>query len=150
MSDVLPLIYSHRSNFPSKNSTRVEERESMFCTTGEASDIHHARPFMSTWATRLVAVEARRQILYGTQDDPEDETSRVQLRAQSNGRGNAKVHAVTWRDFKNFSIKATAYKYWVKLSLPMFLTKYMSAPKVQGVFIERKRRRYPIIQVAAI
>ncbi|KAJ7504674.1 hypothetical protein B0H11DRAFT_2187102 [Mycena galericulata] len=150
MSHILPLMYNHRCSFPSKNSTRISERQSMFCTIGEAREIHHARPFISTWATRLVAVEARRQILDGTVDDPDDENSRVQLRAQTNGRGNAKVHVVTWRDFANFSIKAIAQKYWVKQSLPIYLTKFMSAPKVKGVFIERKRRPYPIIQVAAI
>ncbi|KAJ7834646.1 hypothetical protein B0H14DRAFT_3461947 [Mycena olivaceomarginata] len=74
----------------------------------------------------------------------------LQLRATANGRGKTSAHVVTWSDFKNFSIKAIAERYWVKLSLPMFLSKYMSAPKVKGVFIERKRRPYPMIQVAAI
>ncbi|KAF8131736.1 hypothetical protein K438DRAFT_1998825 [Mycena galopus ATCC 62051] len=99
-----------------------------------AADIRHARPFMSTWATRLVASEARKQVGRVTVDDPEDPESRVQLRASSNGRGNSAAHVITWRDFRNF----------------MFLTKYMSAPRVKGVFIERRRRPYPMIQVAAL
>ncbi|KAF8139550.1 hypothetical protein K438DRAFT_1920852 [Mycena galopus ATCC 62051] len=150
MSDVLPLMYSHRCSFPAKDSPHLHERKSMFSTTDEAADIRHARPFMSTWATRLVAFEARKQVGRATVDDPEDPKFRVQLRAGSNGRGNSAAHVVTWRDFRNFSIDALAKRFWLKLSLPMFLTKYMSAPKVKGVFIERRRRPYPMIQVVAL
>ncbi|KAJ7763539.1 hypothetical protein DFH07DRAFT_956350 [Mycena maculata] len=147
MADILPLIYHHRCSFPAKNSPRIDERDAMFCTSGEASEIHHARPFMSTWATRLVAAEARRQILLSTKDDPADPDSRVQLRASTNGRSKTSVHVVTWNDFKNFSIKRIAERYQVKLRLPMFLSKYMAAPKVNGVFVERKRRPYPMSHV---
>jgi hypothetical protein len=119
----------------------------MFCTTGEASTIHHARPFISTWATRLVAAEARKQIGRATTDDSDDPDFRVQLRAGTNGRGKAAAHLVTWRDFQNFSIKALAEKFLVKLGLPMFLTKYMSAPMKNGVFIEREQRPYPMVRV---
>ncbi|KAJ6505452.1 hypothetical protein C8R45DRAFT_1181872 [Mycena sanguinolenta] len=150
MSDVLPLIYKHRCSFPAKDSPRIHERDLMFDTTAEAGIIHHARPFISTWATNLVAAEARRQIGRATMDDPEDPQFRVRLRASTNGRAQAATHVVTWRDFENFSIKALAQRFERKLSLPMFLSKYMAAPRVKGVFIERKRRPYPMIQVAAI
>jgi hypothetical protein len=43
------------------------------------------------------------------------------------------------------SIKGLADRFWVKLSLPMYLTKYMAAPMVKGVFIERQRRPYPMV-----
>ncbi|KAJ6449997.1 hypothetical protein C8R45DRAFT_1128523 [Mycena sanguinolenta] len=150
MSHILPLIYRHRCSFPAKDSKRVHERELMFSTKVEADAIHHARPSMSTWALKLVAAEARKQVGRATQDDPQDPESHVQLRASTNGRGKAAVHVVTWRDFKNFSVKALAEKYSTKLSVPMFLTKYMAAPMVKRVFIERKRRPHTMIQVAAI
>ncbi|KAJ7692758.1 hypothetical protein B0H17DRAFT_933727, partial [Mycena rosella] len=150
MPDILPLMYHHHCSFPAKNSVRIKERESMFCTTGEPSDIHHARPFMSTWATRLVAAEARKQTLQATKEDPDDPESRVRLRASTNGRGHPSVHVVTWKDFKNFSIDTISNKYWVKLKLPMLLSQYMAAPRVKGVFVECKRRPYPMIQVAAL
>ncbi|KAF8172932.1 hypothetical protein K438DRAFT_1611320, partial [Mycena galopus ATCC 62051] len=134
--------------FPAKDSPHVHERELMFSTTDKAADIRYARPFMSTWATRLVASEARKQVGRATVDDPEDPESRVQLRASSNGCGNSGAHVVTWRDFRNFSIDALAKRFWLKLSLPMFLTKYMSAPRVKGVFIERRRRPYPMVRTS--
>ncbi|KAJ7859848.1 hypothetical protein B0H14DRAFT_3628484 [Mycena olivaceomarginata] len=150
MSEILPLIYHHRCSYPAKDSSRLPEREMMFCTTREAGTIHHARPFISTWAAKLVAAEARKQIGCATRDDPEDPDARVQLRASTNGRGKAAVHVVTWDDFKNFSIQRLAEMFRLKLSLPMFLSQYMSAPKEKGAFIVRKRRPYPMIQVAAI
>ncbi|KAJ7723591.1 hypothetical protein B0H14DRAFT_3519887 [Mycena olivaceomarginata] len=150
MSEILPLIYHHRCSYPAKDSSRLPEREMMFCTTREAGTIHHARPFISTWAAKLVAAEARKQIGRATRNDPEDPDARVQLRASTNGRGKAAVHVVTWDDFKNFSIQRLAETFRLKLSLPMFLSQYMSAPKEKGAFIVRKRRPYPMIQVAAI
>jgi hypothetical protein len=65
------LIYHHRCSYPAKDSSRLLEREMMFSTTREASTIHHARPFLSTWAAKLVATEARKQIGRATRDDPE-------------------------------------------------------------------------------
>jgi hypothetical protein len=144
MSEIMPLIYHHRCSHPAKDSSHLPEREMMFCTTREASTIHHARPFISTWAAKLVAAEARKQIGRATRDDPEDPDSRVQLRATTNGREKA-VHVVTWDDFKNFSVWHLAETFQLKLSLPMFLTKYMSAPMEKGVFVERKQRPFPMV-----
>ncbi|KAJ7435394.1 hypothetical protein FB451DRAFT_1418235 [Mycena latifolia] len=76
-------------------------------------------------------------------------TSCVQLRSQRNGR-NPDVHVVTWRDFHHFSIRRLENNFWVKVNVPMFLTKYMAAHSAEGVFIERKRRPYPFIQVGTI
>ncbi|KAK6985234.1 hypothetical protein R3P38DRAFT_3230913 [Favolaschia claudopus] len=112
--------------------------------------LHHARPFLSTWATRLVAAEARKQIGFATVEDPDDDESHVRLRASSNGSGYTTAHVVTWNDFANFSVEALAEKFLAKLSLPMFLTQFMAAPKVDGDFFVRKRRPHPMIQVAAL
>ncbi|KAF8144039.1 hypothetical protein K438DRAFT_1993199 [Mycena galopus ATCC 62051] len=38
MSDVLPLMYSHRCSFPAKDSPHLHERKSMFSTTDEAAE----------------------------------------------------------------------------------------------------------------
>ncbi|KAK6981217.1 hypothetical protein R3P38DRAFT_2808316 [Favolaschia claudopus] len=122
----------------------------MFSTTTEPDSLHHARPFLSTWATRLVAAEARKQIGFATVEDPDDDESHVRLRASSNGSGYTTAHVVTWNDFANFSVEALAEKFLVKLSLPMFLTQFMAAPKVDGDFFVRKRRPHPMIQVAAL
>ncbi|KAK6992358.1 hypothetical protein R3P38DRAFT_3331169 [Favolaschia claudopus] len=117
MSHILPLIYRHRCSYPSRNSARLSERQSMFSTAEAAAAIHHARPFISTWATQLVATEARKQIGRATVDDSEDEESRVQLRGA---------------DFDNFSMGALAEKFALTLPLPMYLTEQMAAPKVDG------------------
>jgi hypothetical protein len=145
MSEIMPLIYHHCCSYPAKDSNCLPEREMMFCTTREANTIHHARPFISTWAAKLVAAEARKQIGRATRDDPEDPDARVQLRASTNGRRKAAVHVVTWDDFKNFSVQRLAETFRLKLSLPMFLSKYMSTPMKKGVFIKRKQRPYPMV-----
>ncbi|KAJ7183909.1 hypothetical protein C8R46DRAFT_1159212 [Mycena filopes] len=128
MSHILPLIYKHRSSVLSISSARSNERDQMFCTSGRLEDIQHARPFMSTWAARLTAEEARQQILTATSDDPDDPDTHIQLRATSNGRGPG--HVIMPQDVAHFS--------------------FMSAPRVKGVFVVRKRRPHPMIQVSAI
>ncbi|KAF8171560.1 hypothetical protein K438DRAFT_1773116 [Mycena galopus ATCC 62051] len=62
IGDFLAILFYNRPH----DSPRVHERELMFSATDEAADIRHARPFMSTWATRLVASEARKQVGRGT------------------------------------------------------------------------------------
>ncbi|KAJ7829381.1 hypothetical protein B0H14DRAFT_3088117 [Mycena olivaceomarginata] len=141
MSHILPLIYKHRNSFPSINSLHSAEQNDMFSDAEPPKDIHHTRPFISTWALRLTAAEARKQIWDGTRDDPDDPDDHVQLQAQTNGRGKGKV--ITREDMSRFSIAS-------RQRVPMFLTKYMSAPRVKGVFVVRAKRPYPMIQVSAI
>ncbi|KAJ7172952.1 hypothetical protein C8R43DRAFT_1119774 [Mycena crocata] len=149
MSDILPLMYYHRASFPTTQCAESPEREKMFSTAGTVDDIHHARPYISTWATRLVGVEARKQVGRATRDDPDDPDGRSQLRASSNGRREARV--VSWRELlSHFNLKWIETKYCIKLPLPMFLTESMSAPSANGVLFVRKRRPHPIIQVGAI
>ncbi|KAJ7731018.1 hypothetical protein B0H16DRAFT_1893426 [Mycena metata] len=127
MADILPLIYQHRSSFPSVNSTRSHERNAMFCTSGRPEDLQHARPYLLTWAAHLTAEEARRQVEAGTHDDPDD----------PNNLGH-------------FSIRRIEEQYLKILPLPMMLTEFMAAPRVKGVFTVCKRRPHPMIQVSAI
>ncbi|KAJ7794956.1 hypothetical protein B0H14DRAFT_2621422 [Mycena olivaceomarginata] len=65
MSHILPLIYKHRNSFPSINSLHSAEQNDMFSDAEPPKDIRHARPFISTWALRLTAAEARKQIWDG-------------------------------------------------------------------------------------
>ncbi|KAJ7719724.1 hypothetical protein B0H16DRAFT_1794341 [Mycena metata] len=151
MSDILPLIYHHRSGYPSINSTSSDEQNLMFATHGSPDDIRNARPYMSTWATRLVAVEVRRQVGRLTKDDPADPTHHVHLRAATNER--SKAHVVTWRDLGNWSLKKLESRYWRRGAgdLAMFITEAAAAPAFEdGVAVVRARRPHPIIQINAI
>jgi hypothetical protein len=44
----------------------------MFLTDGPLGEIRHTRPFLSTWAARITAMEARKQIGKGTEDDQDN------------------------------------------------------------------------------
>ncbi|KAJ7202176.1 hypothetical protein C8J57DRAFT_1019963, partial [Mycena rebaudengoi] len=142
MSDIFPLIFGHKSSFPSKKSPRVQERDLMFSTSIPLDDIHHARPFLSSWAVRKVGAEARKQIWRLTHDDPNDPLNRVQLRASTNGRGTG--HVVTRDDIGRFSIKRLQEKYDKRAPLPMFLTQSMAAPHRNGTVYVRRIRPHPI------
>ena len=144
MSHILPLIYKHRHSYPSVSSSRPEEQKKMFCTQGPLDDIHHARPFLSTWAARLTAVESRKQVGHGTRDDPDDPDDHVQLRATTNGRGKGQV--INRSHMARFSLVRLQQKYKKRQSLPMFLTEYMAAPRVNGVFVVRARRPHPLVK----
>ncbi|KAJ7478914.1 hypothetical protein FB451DRAFT_1338652 [Mycena latifolia] len=149
MSDILPLMYRHKASFPTSKSVDVNEQKKMFSTSGPGDQINHARPFISTWATRLVAAEARKQVGRATRDDPDDPEDHTRLRARSNSR--KKAHVVTWPELlRHFNLKWIESKYCLRLPLPMFLTEFMAAPSSNGVFFVRKRRPHPIIQVGAI
>ncbi|KAJ7746000.1 hypothetical protein B0H16DRAFT_1421996 [Mycena metata] len=148
MADILPLTYKHRNSFPSINSSRSHEQDTMFYTSGRPEDIQHAHPFLSTRAARLTAEEARKQIATGTHDDPDDPETRVQLRAKSKYANNARV--ITPQDLGHFSIHRIEQRYLKLLPLPMMLTEFMAAPRVKGVFTVRERRPHPMIQVSAI
>ncbi|KAJ7890240.1 hypothetical protein B0H13DRAFT_1887712 [Mycena leptocephala] len=143
MSHIFPLIYKHRNSFPSINSSHVHEQDTIFSTDGPLADIHHARPFLSTWAARVTAVEARKQVGKGTQDDPDDPKDHVQLRAKSNGRGNG--HVITRHEMGNFSLHRLERKYRKRQPPLTFLAEYMAAPEIKnGVLIIREQRPHPM------
>ncbi|KAJ7799790.1 hypothetical protein B0H13DRAFT_1673295, partial [Mycena leptocephala] len=149
MSHILPLMYHHKASFPHSKCVDVHEQKEMFATSGPVNQSNHARPFMSTWATRLVALEARKQVGRATKDDPNDPDTQTRFRAHSNDRTNAKV--ISWPELlSHFNLKWIESKYCIRLPLPMFLTQHMAAPSSKGVFFVRKRRPHPIIQVGAI
>ncbi|KAF8143043.1 hypothetical protein K438DRAFT_2111093, partial [Mycena galopus ATCC 62051] len=150
MSDILPLIYQHKASYPTAQSVNVHEQKQMFSTVGSPETIHHARPFMSTWATRLVAAEARKQVGRATRNDPDDPDHRTRFVAHTNGRREG-AHVVTWPDLlQNFNLKSIHEKYSVRLPLPMFLTQHMAAPSAKGIFVVRTRRPHTAAQVGAI
>ncbi|KAJ7798310.1 hypothetical protein B0H14DRAFT_2618006 [Mycena olivaceomarginata] len=55
MAHIFPLLLKHRSSFSSKDSARIDERDLMFSSLSEGllSDIHHARPFLTSWYSPL-------------------------------------------------------------------------------------------------
>ncbi|KAK6996216.1 hypothetical protein R3P38DRAFT_3329591 [Favolaschia claudopus] len=150
MADILPLIYSHKASFPAAKSADSHEQNMMFSTADSPDKINHARPFLSTWATRLVAFEGRKQIGRATRDNPADPERHAQLRAHTNGR-NTKAHVVTWKELlSNFKLSSLAAQYSVRLPLVWFCTEIWTAPMNSGVVAIRKRRPHPFIQVGAI
>ncbi|KAJ6452362.1 hypothetical protein C8R47DRAFT_1204352 [Mycena vitilis] len=150
MADVFPLIYKHKASFPSSKSLDVHEQKRMFDTAGSADEINHARPFLSTWATRLVAFEGRKQVGRCTRDDPDDPEHKVQLRAQTNGR-RAGAQVVSMKQLlSHFNLKFLGTRYSIRLPLVWFMTELWAAPMSKGAIFVRKRRPHPIIQVGAI
>jgi hypothetical protein len=146
MCDILPLMYHHRASYPSSKCKNVHEQKQMFSTSGSIDEIHHARPFISTWATRLVAAQARKQVDRATRDDPDDPDSRTRFVARTNGR-KAGAHVITWSQLlANFNLNSIHTKYSIRLPLPMFLTQSMCAPSSKGVSVVRKRRPYTAVQ----
>ncbi|KAJ7815739.1 hypothetical protein B0H14DRAFT_3111793 [Mycena olivaceomarginata] len=150
MSDILPLMYHHKSSFPTSKTEHVAEQKLMFSMTDPTlNEIHHVRPFISTWAVNLVAAEARRQVGRATRNDLDDPEDHTRLRARTNGRSGA--HVVSWKELlSNFSMKSIHNKFRVRVPLPIFLMEAMAAPKSKGVYFVRKRRPHPFIQVGAI
>jgi hypothetical protein len=146
MSDILPLMYHHKSSYPTSRTEHVSEQKLMFSTTEPTlNEIRHTRPFISTWAVNLVAAEARRQVGQATHNDPDDPEDHTRLRAPTNGRSGA--HVVSWRELlSNFSMKSIHDKFRVRVPLPIFLTEAMAAPKSKGVYFVRKRRPHPFVR----
>ncbi|KAF8212894.1 hypothetical protein K438DRAFT_2167933 [Mycena galopus ATCC 62051] len=150
MSHILPLMYHHKASYPPSTSVNVSEQKEMFSTTGPADKSHHACPFMSTWATRLVATEARKQIGRATRENSDDEEKGGRPVARTNGRKDD-VHVITWPELlANFNMKKIHEKYSVRLPLAIFLTASMAAPSSKGAFVVRKRRPYTTAQVGAV
>ncbi|KAJ6501094.1 hypothetical protein C8R47DRAFT_1108867 [Mycena vitilis] len=146
MSDILPLIYKHKASFPSSKSLDVHEQRKMFDTAGLADKINHARPFLSTWATRLVASEGRKQVGRCTQDDPDGPEHGVQLKDR---RAGAQVVSMK-QLLPHFNLKFLGTRYSIRLPLVWFMTEVWAAPMSKGALFVRKRRPHPIIQVGAI
>ncbi|KAJ7633589.1 hypothetical protein DFH06DRAFT_1139927 [Mycena polygramma] len=113
----------------------------MFSTSGDPDEIHHARPFLSTWAVRAVAAEARKEVGRATREDPEDLEHHTRLPTQT----------LSWEELlSHFNLKWIHTKFCLRLPLAIFLTEAMAAPKAKGEFFVRKRRPHPIIQAGAI
>ncbi|KAJ6492476.1 hypothetical protein C8R47DRAFT_1214286 [Mycena vitilis] len=141
MSDIFPLIYKHRTSYPSSGTVNEHEQELMFSTTGNPDEIHHARPFLSTWAARTVTAEARREVGRATRDDPQDPKDHTRLPTRT----------LSWQQLlSHFNLKWIHTQYCIRLPLAIFLTEAMAAPKAKGAFFVRKRRPHPIIQVGVI
>ncbi|KAJ7670952.1 hypothetical protein B0H17DRAFT_1141696 [Mycena rosella] len=150
MSDILPLIYSHKASYPASKSADVHEQKEMFATTRPAHQIHHARPFISTRATRLVAFEGRKQVGRSAQNDPDDPERRDNLRVQTNGRKEG-VEVVSWPAvLSHFNLRHIGTQYCIRLPLVWFCTEVWSAPMAKGVFFVRKRRPHPIICLSGL
>ncbi|KAJ6584402.1 hypothetical protein B0H19DRAFT_896078, partial [Mycena capillaripes] len=150
MSDILPLIYNHKASYPANKSVDAHEQKDMFATSGPVDQSHHARPFLSTWASRLVAFEGRKQVGREARGNPDDPERRVHLRAQTNGRREGAV-VVSWPAvLSHFNLRLIGTQYCIRLPLVWFCTEVWSAPMAKGVLFVRKRRPHPIIQVGAI
>ncbi|KAK6992363.1 hypothetical protein R3P38DRAFT_2740578, partial [Favolaschia claudopus] len=149
MCDILPLMYYHRASYPSSQAVNSHEQDLRFSTSIEPERILHARPFISTWAVRLVAAEARKQVGRMANKSSDEDEHQNQLRASTNGRRETKV--VTWNDLlANFNMNRIHELFGLRMPLPIFLTEAMAAPKSNGVYFVRKRRPHPMIQVGAL
>ncbi|KAJ7876170.1 hypothetical protein B0H14DRAFT_3083190 [Mycena olivaceomarginata] len=126
MCDILPLMYHHQASYPSSKCKNIHEQKQMFSTSGSIDEIHHARPFILTWATRLVAAQACKQV-------------------------GPRTHVVTWSQLLvNFNLNSIHTKYSICLPLPMFLMQSMCVLSSKGVSVVRKRCPYTAAQVGAI
>jgi hypothetical protein len=54
MGDIIKLVYSHRESQLNKDSVYTYEVNLAFSAIEDPSQIHHARPALSAWATQLV------------------------------------------------------------------------------------------------
>jgi hypothetical protein len=140
--DIIMQIYSHRDSQPNLSSKYVQERELAFSPAVPPTDILHARPSMSAWATQLVGMVVHREVGRLTKNDPNDPNDCTQLRASSNGRGKA-VRVATWDDLA--SITDLAAKYKTRAPLAWYLTEEMAAPRKGRVIKIRVRRPHPTV-----
>ncbi|KAJ7838914.1 hypothetical protein B0H14DRAFT_2183748, partial [Mycena olivaceomarginata] len=117
MSDVFPLIYHHKASFPASKSVDVHEQKEMFAPAGPANQSNHARPYLSTWATHLIASEGRKEVGRNTRTDPDDAERQAQFRAQTNGRRDG-ARVVSWRELlSHFNLKWLGTQYYIHLPL---------------------------------
>ena len=139
MSHLIPVLYNHPQSRPKVKIS--DQRAAAFSALKPLEEIHFARPFMSAWATRIVGEEAYRRIglMAKKSDDP---NSRTHVRATTNGRVE-KVRVSTWHHTR-FTIQEIIDKYRND-ELIWHLTECMSAPRVKGNVVVRKRRPHPIV-----
>jgi hypothetical protein len=142
--DIIIQIYSHHDGQPNLSSKSFLEREAAFSPTVPPTDILHARPSMSTWATQLVGLAVSREVGRLTKNDPNDPDDCTQLRASSNGRGKA-VQVATWDDLARYSISDLAIKYKMRAPLAWYLTEEMAAPRKGRAIKIRVRRPHPTV-----
>ncbi|EDR01138.1 uncharacterized protein LACBIDRAFT_312459 [Laccaria bicolor S238N-H82] len=148
MSDIIVLVYGHKHSAPSPSSPLYSERHALFSPSVSPAEIFHARPSLFSWATNLVATHVHREI---------DQLSRTNvpggenhLRASTNGRRPDHFKLVTWQALGEFNISALCEKYKVRAPVSWYMTEPMAASRKGGVFIVKKRRPHPIVQVGAI
>ena len=148
MSDIIKLVYNHRESQPNKDSVYGYEVDLAFSAIEDPSQIHHARPALSVWATQLVNQAVHREVGLLTQNDPNDSEDCTQLRAATNGRHeNARV--ATWDDYGKFNIAEITGKYQRRAPLAWALMEAMAAPRDgKGVVIVRQRRPYSNVRIA--
>jgi len=90
MGDIIKLVYNHRESQPNKDSVYGYEVDLAFSAVEDLSQIHHARPALSVWATQLVNQAVHREVGLLTQNDPNDSEDCTQLCAATSGnRGGA-------------------------------------------------------------
>jgi hypothetical protein len=107
MAEVIDMIYNHTSSYPSYRSESKHDRQYAFSTSRSPTDIHYARPSLSTWATRLVGTHVHREIgtLAKLNSHNLDPNHHTQLRAKTNGRTET-TRTIAWDDLKTFSISS--------------------------------------------
>ena len=140
MSHLIPVLYNHPQSRPKVKNT--DQRAAAFSALKPLKEIRFAQPFMSAWATRIVGEEAYRRIgrLSKKSDDPS--MSRTHVRASTNGRAK-NVQVATW-EHTRFTIQELIHKY-SQDELIWHLTECMTAPRVKGKAVVRKRRPHPAV-----
>ncbi|KZP26721.1 hypothetical protein FIBSPDRAFT_909075 [Athelia psychrophila] len=150
MGHIIDLIYSHRQSQPKRSSRHANEVYLAFSPTLSPAGIHHARPAMSSWATKLVGDAAHRAVGRLTKNDPEDPDDITQLRATTNGRAK-NVRVAAWKDYGKLSMTAIGEKYLLREHLVYYLVEAMAGPRDRdGNTIVRERRPHTNVVVGAI
>ncbi|KZP25483.1 hypothetical protein FIBSPDRAFT_950189 [Athelia psychrophila] len=128
MGHIINLIYSHRQSQPKRSSRHANEVYLAFSPILSPADIHHTRPAMSSWATKLVGDAAHRAVGRLTKNDPDDPDDITQLRATTNGRAK-NVRLATWKDYGKLSMTAIGEKYRLRENLVYYLVEAMAGPR---------------------
>ncbi|KZP05348.1 hypothetical protein FIBSPDRAFT_967349 [Athelia psychrophila] len=112
MGHIIDLIYKHRQSQPKQSSQHPNEIYLAFSPAVSPTNIHHARPAMSSWATQLVGEAVHRGVGRLTKNDPDDPDDTTLLRATTNGRSK-NVRVAAWKDYASFSMAAIGEKKFV-------------------------------------